>query len=58
MRNNQIHLYTPVSVYDMTGAITALIVLMLMAMAFNGVLALIERRVLHWCRGNDSWMLN
>lgn len=45
-------------VYDMTGAITALIVLMLMAMAFNGVLAVIERRVLHWRRGNDRWMLN
>lgn len=45
-------------VYDMTGAITALVVLMLMAMAFNGVLAFIERRVLHWRRGNDSWMLN
>ena len=31
---------------------------MAMAMAFNGVLAVIERRVLHWRRSNDSWMLN
>jgi len=44
-------------VYDMTGAITALFVLMLMAMAFNGLLALIERRVLHWRSSSDSWML-
>lgn len=45
-------------VYDMTGAITALIVLMLMAMAFNGILAFAEKRVLHWRRGSDSWMVN
>jgi NitT/TauT family transport system permease protein len=44
-------------VYDMTGAITALFVLMLMAMAFNGLLALIERQVLHWRSASDSWML-
>ena len=42
----------------MTGAITALVVLVLMAMAFNGVLSVIERRVLHWRRGNDSSILN
>ncbi len=47
MQNSQMCLKTPVSVYDMTGAITALVVLMLMAMGFNGVLSVIERRVLH-----------
>jgi NitT/TauT family transport system permease protein len=44
-------------VYDMTGAITALVVLMLMAMAFNGVLARIEHRILHWRQTSDSWMM-
>ena len=41
----------------MTGAITALFVLMVLAMLFNGVLAIVERRVLHWRRSNDSWMV-
>jgi NitT/TauT family transport system permease protein len=45
-------------VYDMTGSITALFILMLLAMIFNGVLAFIERKVLHWRRSNDSWMIN
>lgn len=44
-------------IYDMTGAITALFVLMVLAMLFNGVLAIVERRVLHWRRSNDSWMV-
>jgi len=42
-------------VYDITGSITSLVVLMLLAMVFNGVLALIERRMLHWRRGAESW---
>jgi NitT/TauT family transport system permease protein len=42
-------------VYDITGSITALVVLMLLAMVFNGVLALVERRMLHWRRGAESW---
>ena len=42
-------------VYDITGSITALVVLMLLAMVFNGVLAWVERRVLHWRRGAESW---
>ncbi|MSP87992.1 MAG: ABC transporter permease [Alphaproteobacteria bacterium] len=43
-------------VYDMTGSITALVILMILAMIFNGVLALIERRVLRWRRGSDAWI--
>ncbi len=42
-------------VYDITGSITALVVLMLLAMVFNGVLAWVERRMLHWRRGAESW---
>jgi NitT/TauT family transport system permease protein len=42
-------------VYDITGSITALVVLMLLAMIFNGVLAWVERRMLHWRRGAESW---
>jgi len=46
-------------VYDMTGSITALVILMLLAMIFNGVLGLIERKVLHWRRNSEaSWMAN
>lgn len=44
-------------VYDMTGSITALVILVILAMLFNGVLALIERRVLHWRRNTDAWMM-
>ncbi len=40
--------------YDMTGAMTALTVLMILAMVFNGVLVLLERRVLSWRRSNDA----
>ncbi len=32
-----------------------LVVLMLLAMVFNGVLAWVERRMLHWRRGAESW---
>jgi NitT/TauT family transport system permease protein len=42
-------------VYDITGSITALVVLMLLAMIFNAVLARVERQMLHWRRGGDSW---
>ena len=42
-------------VYDITGSITALVVLMLLAMVFNGMLAWVERRMLHWRRGGESW---
>jgi NitT/TauT family transport system permease protein len=42
-------------VYDITGSITALVVLMLLAMIFNAVLARVERRMLHWRRGGESW---
>ncbi|MBL8702423.1 MAG: ABC transporter permease [Alphaproteobacteria bacterium] len=45
-------------VYDMTGSITALVILVIMAMMFNGVLTLIERRVLHWRRNADAWIRN
>jgi NitT/TauT family transport system permease protein len=40
-------------VYDMTGSITALVVLMVLAMLFNWGLAAVERRVLRWRRGAD-----
>ncbi len=43
-------------VYDMTGSITALVVLMILAMLFNGTLAIVERKVLHWRRGTESWL--
>ena len=42
-------------VYDITGSITTLVVLMILAMLFNGALALLERKMLHWRRGSDSW---
>ena len=41
-------------VYDMTGAITALTVLMILAMVFNGILVVLERRVMGWRRSNDA----
>lgn len=43
-------------VYDMIGSITALVILMILAMIFNGVLALIERKVLHRRRSSDAWL--
>ena len=45
-------------VYDMAGSITALVVLMVLAMLFNGVLALLERKMLRWRRSAESWMTN
>lgn len=45
-------------VYDMAGSITALVVLMILAMIFNWVLALLERKMLHWRRSTESWMTN
>jgi NitT/TauT family transport system permease protein len=42
------------SVYDMTGAFTALVVLTILAMLFNLVLSLLERRLLFWRRGEDG----
>ena len=42
-------------VYDITGSITTLVVLMILAMLFNGALARLERQMLHWRRGTDSW---
>jgi NitT/TauT family transport system permease protein len=42
-------------VYDIAGSITALAILMILAMIFNGALALLERRMLHWRRGAESW---
>ena len=41
-------------VYDMTGAMTALVVLMVLAMIFNGVLVVLEKRVMGWRRSNDA----
>jgi NitT/TauT family transport system permease protein len=41
-------------VYDMTGAITALTVLMILAMVFNGILVVLEKRVMGWRRTNDA----
>ena len=41
-------------VYDMTGSITALVTLMMLAMVFNGVLGLVERRVLRWRRTAET----
>jgi len=41
------------SLYDMTGAFTALVVLTLLAMLFNVVLSMIERKLLFWRRGED-----
>lgn len=41
-------------VYDMTGSITALVTLMILAMVFNGVLGLVERRVLRWRRTAET----
>jgi sulfonate transport system permease protein len=45
-------------VYDMAGSITALVTLMGLAMVFNWALALLERKMLHWRRGTESWMTN
>ncbi len=41
-------------VYDMTGAMTALVVLMILAMIFNGILVVLEKRVMGWRRTNDA----
>lgn len=41
-------------VYDMTGSITALVILMILAMAFNWILAILERRLLHWRHSAES----
>jgi len=36
------------SIYDMTGAFTALVVLMILAMIFNFALSLLEKRLMFW----------
>ena len=41
-------------VYDMTGSITALVTLMLLAMVFNGILGVLERRMLRWRRTSEA----
>jgi NitT/TauT family transport system permease protein len=43
-------------VYDMTGAVTALVVLMILAMIFNWVLAALEKKMLHWRRSSETGM--
>ena len=45
-------------IYDMAGSITALVTLMVLAMIFNWVLAILERKMLHWRRSTESWMTN
>ncbi|HUN46390.1 MAG TPA: ABC transporter permease [Stellaceae bacterium] len=40
-------------VYDMTGSITALVVLMILAIIFNWGLGVVERRMLRWRRGSE-----
>jgi ABC-type nitrate/sulfonate/bicarbonate transport system permease component len=44
-------------VYDMTGSITALVVLMILAIIFNWVLAVAERRMLRWRRNSDFGLM-
>jgi NitT/TauT family transport system permease protein len=44
-------------VYDMTGSITALVVLMILAIIFNWVLAVVEKRMLRWRRGADLGLM-
>ncbi len=39
--------------YDMTGSITALVVLMILAMIFNWMLSVVEARALRWRRHSD-----
>lgn len=41
------------NIYDMTGAITALVALMALAMAFNAILGILERRVMTWRRSRE-----
>lgn len=41
-------------VYDMTGSITALVVLMILAIVFNWALAVVEKRMLRWRRGGGG----
>src|SRR6185437_2760165 len=43
--------------YDMTGSITALVVLMILAIIFNWALAVVERRMLRWRRGGGGGAL-
>jgi len=43
-------------IYDMAGSITALVILMILAMIFNWVLAALERRLMHWRRNTEDTM--
>lgn len=44
-------------VYDMTGSITALVVLMILAIIFNWVLAVVEKRMLSWRRNAETGLM-
>jgi len=41
------------SIYDMTGAITAVVILGIMAMALNFIVGWVDRKVLYWRRDNS-----
>jgi len=44
-------------VYDMTGSITALVVLMILAIIFNWFLAIVEKRMLRWRRNSETGLM-
>ena len=44
-------------VYDMTGSITSLVVLMILAIIFNWILAVVEKRMLRWRRSAETGLM-
>lgn len=44
-------------VYDMTGSITSLVVLMILAIIFNWILAVVEKRMLRWRRSSETGLM-